>query len=126
MENFLKWRVQLFEKGIKELKFTPRGTSAILHINDLKNIPLLKKEMRDAVHDVIGLLKDNYLELMVKNVSSQDFLPLKPKNKFVKGCNTIRVPSYIPRKEMLLEPISAAGNRVTCPSFRVTFDFSMG
>jgi hypothetical protein len=70
MKNFLKWRVQLLEKGIKELKFTPGGTSAILQVNDLKNIPLLKKEMRDAVRDVIGLLKDNYPELVVKNVSS--------------------------------------------------------
>jgi hypothetical protein len=74
--NFLRWRVQLLEKGIKELDFTPGGTSAILQVNDLKNIPLLKKEMRDAVHNVIDLLKDNYPELMVKNVSSQDFLPL--------------------------------------------------
>ncbi len=74
--NFLRWRVQLLEKGIKELEFTPGGTSAILQVNDLKNIPLLKKEMRDAVHGVINLLKDNYPELVVKNVSSQDFLPL--------------------------------------------------
>jgi hypothetical protein len=66
--NFLRWRVQLLEKGIKELDFTPGGTSAILQVNDLKNIPLLKKEMRDAVHNVIDLLKDNYPELMVKNV----------------------------------------------------------
>ncbi|CAK9194319.1 unnamed protein product [Sphagnum jensenii] len=66
--NFLRWRVQLLEKGIKELKFTPGGTSAILQVNDLKNIPLLKKEMRDAVHSVINLLKDNYPELVVKNV----------------------------------------------------------
>jgi hypothetical protein len=77
MKNkFLRWRVQLLEKGIKELKFTPAGTSAILQVNDLKNIPLLKKEMRDAVRVVIDLLKDNYPELVVKNVSSQDFLPL--------------------------------------------------
>lgn len=74
--NFLRWRVQLLEKGIKELEFTPEGTRAILQVNDLKNIPLLKKEMRDAVRYVIDLLKDNYPELMVKNVSSQDFLPL--------------------------------------------------
>jgi hypothetical protein len=66
----------LLEKGIKELEFTPEGTRAILQVNDLKNIPLLKKEMRDAVRYVIDLLKDNYPELMVKNVSSQDFLPL--------------------------------------------------
>jgi len=39
----------LLEKGIKELKFIPGGTS---------------------------LLKDNYPKLVVKNVSSQDFLPL--------------------------------------------------
>ncbi|CAM6018254.1 unnamed protein product [Sphagnum balticum] len=66
--NFLRWRVQLLEKGIKELEFTPGGTRAILQVNDLKNIPLLKKEMRDAVRYVIDLLKDNYPELMVKNV----------------------------------------------------------
>jgi len=76
MKNFLRWRVLLLEKGIKELKFTPGGTSAILQVNGLKNIPLLKKEMRDAVRDVISLLKDNYPELMVKNVSAHDFLPL--------------------------------------------------
>jgi hypothetical protein len=70
MKNFLRWHVQLLEKGIKAVKFTPRGTSAILQVIDLKNIPLFKKEMRDVVHDVIGLLKDNYPELVVKNVSS--------------------------------------------------------
>ncbi|KAH9566706.1 hypothetical protein CY35_04G142800, partial [Sphagnum magellanicum] len=78
MKNFLRWHVQLLEKGIKAVKFTPRGTSAILQVIDLKNIPLFKKEMRDAVRDVIGLLKDNYPELVVKNYFSALYNLINP------------------------------------------------
>ncbi|KAL0352748.1 UNVERIFIED_CONTAM: Patellin-4 [Sesamum angustifolium] len=46
-EQFLRWRVQLMEKGIQELNFKPDGINSLVQINDLKNSPgPSKKEVR--------------------------------------------------------------------------------
>lgn len=68
IQNFVQWRVRVLEKGIKQLDFVPGGHSAILQVNDVKNIPLFKKEMRGVIIDFVTLLQDNYPELVVKNV----------------------------------------------------------
>ncbi|CAM6017225.1 unnamed protein product [Sphagnum balticum] len=68
IQNFVRWRVRVLEKGIKQLDFVPGGHSAILQVNDVKNMPLLKKEMRGVIIGFITLLQDNYPELVVKNV----------------------------------------------------------
>jgi hypothetical protein len=68
IQNFVRWRVRVLEKGIKQLDFVPGGHSAILQVNDVKNIPLFKKEMRGVIIDFVTLLQDNYPELVVKNV----------------------------------------------------------
>ncbi|GMH31043.1 hypothetical protein Nepgr_032886 [Nepenthes gracilis] len=68
-DQFLRWRFQLMEKGIKELDFKPDGVTSILQINDLKNCPgPSKKELRNATFKAIALLQDNYPELVAKNV----------------------------------------------------------
>ena len=39
LKMFLRWRVQILEKGIKLLDFNPGGFNAMIQITDLKNIP---------------------------------------------------------------------------------------
>ncbi|KAL2928669.1 Patellin-4 [Bienertia sinuspersici] len=68
-EQFLRWRFQFMEKGIEKLDFRPSGISSILQVYDLKNCPgPSKKEIRSATYKAIGLLQDNYPELVARNV----------------------------------------------------------
>ena len=69
-EHFLRWRCQLMEKSIAKLDFKPSGVSSLLQVNDLKNSPgPAKKELRIATKQAVGILQDNYPELVAKNVS---------------------------------------------------------
>lgn len=68
-EQFLRWRVQLMEKGVEKLDFKADGINSLLQINDLKNSPgASKKEVRVAVNKAVGLLQDNYPEFVAKNI----------------------------------------------------------
>ena len=68
--HFLRWRCQLMEKNMQKLDLKPSGVSSLLHVNDLKNSPgPSKKELRIATKQAVGLLQDNYPELVAKNVS---------------------------------------------------------
>ncbi|CAA3008459.1 patellin-4 [Olea europaea subsp. europaea] len=68
-EQFLRWRVQLMEKGIQKLEFKPGCVNSLVQINDLKNSPgASKKEVRTAVNKAIALLQDNYPEFVAKNI----------------------------------------------------------
>ncbi|PON87230.1 Cellular retinaldehyde binding/alpha-tocopherol transport [Trema orientale] len=67
--HFLRWRCQLMEKSIQKLDMKPSGVSSLLHVNDLKNSPgPSKKELRIATKQAVGLLQDNYPELVAKNI----------------------------------------------------------
>ncbi|PQQ11928.1 patellin-4 [Prunus yedoensis var. nudiflora] len=67
--QFLRWRLQLMEKSIQKLDLRPGGPSSLLQINDLKNSPgPVKKELRIATKQAVGLLQDNYPELVAKNI----------------------------------------------------------
>ncbi|KAL6197064.1 hypothetical protein ACLB2K_032677 [Fragaria x ananassa] len=67
--QFLRWRVQLMEKSIQKLELKPGGATSLLQINDLKNSPgPIKKELRVATKQAVGLLQDNYPELVAKNI----------------------------------------------------------
>ncbi|XP_059288803.1 patellin-4 [Lycium ferocissimum] len=67
--QFLRWRVQLMEKGIQQLDFKAGGISSLLQINDLKNSPgPSKKEVRVATKQAVDLLQDNYPEFVAKNI----------------------------------------------------------
>lgn len=69
-EQFLRWRVQLMEKGVQKLDFKPDGINSLLHVNDLKNSAgVSKKEVRASVNKAVALLQDNYPEFVAKNVS---------------------------------------------------------
>ncbi|KAK6123824.1 hypothetical protein DH2020_042425 [Rehmannia glutinosa] len=68
-EQFLRWRVQLMEKGVEKLDFKPDGINSLVQINDLKNSPgPSKKEVRVAVNKAVTLLQDNYPEFVAKNI----------------------------------------------------------
>lgn len=68
--DFLRWRLQLMEKGIQKLNMKSGGVSSLLQINDLKNSPgPAKKELRVATKQALAILQDNYPEMVAKNVS---------------------------------------------------------
>ncbi|KAL6567230.1 hypothetical protein OROGR_000898 [Orobanche gracilis] len=68
-EKFLRWRVQLMEKGVRKLDFKANGVNSLVQINDLKNSPgPSKKEVRAAVNKAVALLQDNYPEFVAKNI----------------------------------------------------------
>ncbi|KAF3333702.1 patellin-4-like protein [Carex littledalei] len=67
--DFLRWRVQLMEKGIEKLEFGPGKPSSFVQVIDLKDAPgLSKKEIRVAMKEVVELLQDNYPEFVAKNI----------------------------------------------------------
>ncbi|XVE52781.1 hypothetical protein DITRI_Ditri02bG0151200 [Diplodiscus trichospermus] len=66
-DKFVRWRLQLMEKGIQKLDFN--RVSSLLQINDLKNTPgPSKKEVRLITKQVVGTLQDNYPEFVLKNI----------------------------------------------------------
>ncbi|KZV58286.1 patellin-4 [Dorcoceras hygrometricum] len=68
-EQFLRWRVQLMEKGIQKLDFKPGGVNSFVQINDLKNSRRpSKKEVRSVVSKAVALLQENYPEFVAKNI----------------------------------------------------------
>ncbi|KAK9282090.1 hypothetical protein L1049_005002 [Liquidambar formosana] len=67
--EFLRWRVQFMEKGIKELSFKAGGVNSIVHIIDFKNSPgPVMKELRWVTKKAVMLLQDNYPELIHRNI----------------------------------------------------------
>lgn len=69
--KFLRWYIQLLEKNIRKLDFSPDGICTIVQITDLKNLPgliLFKKDFRQATNEALQLLQDNYPEFVAKQV----------------------------------------------------------
>ncbi|KAM0948645.1 putative major sperm protein (MSP) [Dioscorea sansibarensis] len=121
--EFLRWRVQLMEKGIQKLDFKPGGVSSLLQITDLKNSPgISKKELRTAMKNAVQLLQDNYPEFVARNIVVNvpfwyyaihsilsPFLTQRTKSKFVfarpsKVTETLL--KYIPAEQI---PVSYGG-----------------
>ncbi|XP_057457059.1 patellin-3 [Lotus japonicus] len=70
-QKFIKWRIQVLEKSVRKLDFSPTPTaiSTIVQVNDLKNSPGLGKwELRQATNQALQLLQDNYPEFVAKQV----------------------------------------------------------
>ncbi|XVF63343.1 hypothetical protein PTKIN_Ptkin09bG0080300 [Pterospermum kingtungense] len=93
--KFLRWRTQFLEKSIRKLDFSPSGVCAIVQVNDIKNSPGLRKEIRQATTQALNLLQDNYPEFLAKQVfinvpwwylafnkMISPFLTQRTKNKF--------------------------------------------
>ncbi|KAG6552749.1 hypothetical protein Mapa_005697 [Marchantia paleacea] len=66
---FLRWRVQVLEKGIGLLNFTPEGPSAMVQIADMKNTGFFnKKDLKSAANQATDVLQDNYPEMVARKI----------------------------------------------------------
>ncbi|CAM8927262.1 unnamed protein product [Rhodiola kirilowii] len=66
LNKFLRWRVQVLEKGIDLLEFKPGGVNSIIQVTDLKDMP--KRELRVASNQILSLFQDNYPELVARKI----------------------------------------------------------
>ncbi|PIA59593.1 hypothetical protein AQUCO_00400464v1 [Aquilegia coerulea] len=66
LKKFLKWRVQVLERGIKLLHFKPGGVNSIIQVTDLKDMP--KRELRVASSKILSLFQDNYPEMVARKI----------------------------------------------------------
>ncbi|KAL3830231.1 hypothetical protein ACJIZ3_019033 [Penstemon smallii] len=66
LKKFLRWRVQVLEKGIKLLNFKPGGINSIIQVTDLKDMP--KRELRVASNHILSLFQDNYPEMVARKI----------------------------------------------------------
>lgn len=66
LKKFLRWRVQILERGIKLLHFKPGGVNSIIQVTDLKDMP--KRELRAASNHILSLFQDNYPEMVARKV----------------------------------------------------------
>jgi hypothetical protein len=68
-ERFLKWRIQLLERGIlSKLDFAPSGICSMVQVTDLKNSPPMLGKHRAVTRQALALLQDNYPEFIAKKV----------------------------------------------------------
>lgn len=66
-KNFLRWRIQVLEKGIQKLDFSPSGVHSMVQITDFKDSPGFVKWM-NIMRKPLNLLQDNYPELVAKQI----------------------------------------------------------
>ncbi|XP_051132007.1 patellin-6-like [Andrographis paniculata] len=66
LKRFLRWRVQVLERGIKLLQFKPGGVNSIIQVTDLKDMP--KRELRVASNHILSLFQDNYPEMVARKI----------------------------------------------------------
>ncbi|KAF5747648.1 patellin-6 [Tripterygium wilfordii] len=66
LKKFLRWRVQVLERGIKLLHFKPGGINSLIQVTDLKDMP--KRELRAASNHVLSLFQDNYPEMVARKI----------------------------------------------------------
>ncbi|WOK95846.1 patellin-6-like [Canna indica] len=66
MQRFLRWRVQVMERGVRLLQLRPGGVNSIIQVIDLKDMP--KRELRAASKHILSLFQDNYPEMVARKV----------------------------------------------------------
>ncbi|KAK2647451.1 hypothetical protein Ddye_014940 [Dipteronia dyeriana] len=66
LKKFLRWRVQVLERGINLLHFKPGGVNSIIQVTDLKDMP--KRELRVASNQILSLFQDNYPEMVARKI----------------------------------------------------------
>ncbi|KAF7845260.1 patellin-6 [Senna tora] len=66
LKKFLRWRVQVLEKGIKLLHLEAGGVNALVQVTDLKDMP--KRELRVASNHILSLFQDNYPEMVARKI----------------------------------------------------------
>ena len=76
-EKFLKSRVQLMGKGVRELSFRSRGVGSMLQVIDLKESSIASmKELRHIVKSLYNIVDDNNPEFAGQHVSEGSLLSL--------------------------------------------------
>jgi len=71
LQRFLRWRVQVLERGIRLLHFKPGGVNSLIQVTDLKDMP--KRELRVASNQILSLFQDNYPEMVARKVTILPF-----------------------------------------------------
>jgi hypothetical protein len=71
LARFLRWRVQVMERGVRALTLRPRGVNAIIQVTDLRDMP--KRELRAASNQILSLFQDNYPEMVARKVKKKHF-----------------------------------------------------
>ncbi|KAK1696311.1 hypothetical protein QYE76_013008 [Lolium multiflorum] len=66
LARFLRWRVQVMERGVRALQLRPGGVNAIIQVTDLRDMP--KRELRAASNQILSLFQDNYPEMVARKV----------------------------------------------------------
>ncbi|KAF8394854.1 hypothetical protein HHK36_018791 [Tetracentron sinense] len=66
LKRFLRWRVQVLERGINLLHFKPGGVNSLIQVTDLKDMP--KRELRVVSKQILSLFQDNYPEMVARKV----------------------------------------------------------
>ncbi|THU66067.1 hypothetical protein C4D60_Mb05t10290 [Musa balbisiana] len=66
LQRFLRWRVQVMERGVRLLQLRPGGINSIIQVTDLKDMP--KRELRAASKHILSLFQDNYPEMVARKV----------------------------------------------------------
>ncbi|KAK7395044.1 hypothetical protein VNO78_15586 [Psophocarpus tetragonolobus] len=63
---FLRWRLQVLERGIKMLHFKPSSVNSLIQVTDLKDMP--KRQLRLASNHILSLFQDNYPEMVARKI----------------------------------------------------------
>lgn len=66
-KKFLRWRIQVLERGMQQLDFSPSGVHSMVQVIDLKDSPGFVKR-RNITKKAFDLLQDNYPELVAKQI----------------------------------------------------------
>uniref|UniRef100_A0A7N0T6L8 Patellin-6 n=1 Tax=Kalanchoe fedtschenkoi TaxID=63787 RepID=A0A7N0T6L8_KALFE len=66
LKQFLRWRVQVLERGIQMLDLRPGGVNSIIQVTDLKDMP--KRELRVVSNQILSLFQDNYPEMVARKI----------------------------------------------------------
>eukprot|EP01018_Ginkgo_biloba_P032965 Gb_29964 [translate_table: standard] len=66
-DRFLRWRIQLLEKGIQQLSFRAGGVNSMVQTTDHKNSPGAgKRGLQQATKQALAILQDNYPEFVAR------------------------------------------------------------
>ncbi|KAK9699208.1 hypothetical protein RND81_08G160000 [Saponaria officinalis] len=66
IKKFLRWRVQVLERGVKMLDFKPGQINSIIQVTDLKDMP--KTQLRVASNQILSVFQDNYPEMVATKI----------------------------------------------------------
>lgn len=66
-KKFLRWRIQVLERGMQKLDFSPSGVHSMVQVIDLKDSPGFVKR-RNITKKAFAILQDNYPELVAKQI----------------------------------------------------------